>query len=89
MSRPHDVTFMGGQKTVLDCVSVLANRTLNIVTIEEPPFVALLTNDYDRANLQPQDVEGMFISNCVHLIPLSGEGLYICHAKTTSSLASM
>ncbi|XP_078667092.1 glutamate receptor ionotropic, kainate 1-like isoform X1 [Branchiostoma floridae x Branchiostoma belcheri] len=35
----HPVRFMGGADSVVDYVSDLMNRTLKVVTIEEPPFI--------------------------------------------------
>ncbi len=49
---------MGGSPTVSDYVSVLQNRTIQIVIIPESPFVMLKHDNYDKNNIKPTDVEG-------------------------------
>ncbi len=41
-----------------DYVSVLQNKTLRIVTIQEPPFIMFKHDNYDKNNIKPTDIEG-------------------------------
>ena len=59
MSQPDDVTFLGGQQSVLDYGSTLANKTLTIVTGEWPPLTIMKTDNYSMDDIRPGDVEGL------------------------------
>ena len=50
---------MGGSQTVSDYVSVLKNRTIRVVIIEESPFIMFKRDHYNKSHVKPTDVEGM------------------------------
>lgn len=57
MDKDANITFHGGQSTVLDYIGHLANQTLRIVTLVEKPFI-MLKNPQDRNNIQDDEIEG-------------------------------
>ncbi|XP_064645712.1 glutamate receptor ionotropic, kainate 2-like isoform X2 [Lineus longissimus] len=66
MAAPKDIRFQGDRSIVHDYVSDLANRTLNVITIIEAPFV-MYTGSEDDVNItdiQPHEIEGY----CVDLL---------------------
>ena len=56
--RKKDILFSEGRETVYDFNSSLANKTINIVTIEEPPFVSFTHDNFDEDNIDPSHIEG-------------------------------
>ena len=68
MTSPGLVTFMGGSETVYHYTSNLAGKTLTLVTVPEPPFVIMATEDYNPQDLTDEDVEGRYnIINCLEM----------------------
>ena len=59
LTKPDNVTFMGGTSLVYDYISQLANKTLRVVLLEEKPFVIVNKDVEDRSMVQKHEVQGM------------------------------
>ena len=66
LTKPDNVTFMGGTSLVYDYISQLANKTLRVVLLEEKPFVIVNKDVEDRSMVQKQEVQGRhFVILCL------------------------
>jgi hypothetical protein len=62
MSAPKEIRFQGNKLIVADYVSDLANRTLDVVTIIEAPFVMYTVSEKDVniSDIKPHEIEGKY-----------------------------
>ncbi len=65
--KKHVVRFSGDQDIVLDFQSNLQNRTIRVVTVEDPPFVMVKDPSMDQRNVTKEDLEG----NCYSMLAVS------------------